>query len=76
MTTSDHKKVLKQIGHKPGKYAKYKKHSTPKERKTGMLKKRCLRCGRTGAPVGKYSIQLCRCCFRDNAIKIGFKKYS
>ena len=75
MTTSDHTKVLKQIGHKPGKYAKYLKHNTPKARKTGDITRKCLRCGRTGAHIRRYGLHLCRQCFRENATKLGFKQY-
>jgi small subunit ribosomal protein S14 len=76
MTTSDHTKVLRQIAGKPGKMAKYRKNNTPKERKHGEMTHRCKTCGRTGAHISKYGIHLCRHCFRDNALKLGFKKYS
>jgi small subunit ribosomal protein S14 len=76
MTTSDHAKVLKQIAGKPGKLAKYKKHNVPKVRKQGEMTKKCRTCGRTGSHISKYGINLCRHCFRENAIKLGFKKFS
>jgi small subunit ribosomal protein S14 len=76
MTTSDHTKVLKQIALKPGKLAKYKKNNVPKQRKNGETTKKCRICGRTGSHISKYGINLCRHCFRDSALKIGFKKYS
>jgi len=75
MTTSHHSKVLKQIGNKPGKHAKYLKHNVPKVRKTGDVTRKCLRCGRTGAHIRRYGLHLCRQCFRDNATKLGFKQY-
>lgn len=75
MTTSDHTKVLKQIRHKPGKYKKYLKNSVPKERKFGESTKKCVRCGRTGAHIGRYGLHLCRQCFRDHALELGFKQY-
>ncbi|MBR9675777.1 30S ribosomal protein S14 [Candidatus Woesearchaeota archaeon] len=75
MTTSDHKKVLKQIGKKPGKLEKFKKHNTPKKRSCGIATKKCRRCGRNGAHIDKYGLDLCRQCFRENALRIGFKKY-
>ena len=37
MTTTNAKKVLKQIKDKPGKYLKFKKHSLPKKRKSGKI---------------------------------------
>ncbi len=76
MTTSDHAKVLKQIGNKPGKVSKYEKHNTPKPRKFGENTKKCSFCGRTGGHISKYGLSICRHCFRDNAKQLGFKKYS
>ena len=76
MTTSNHTKVLKQIKQKPGKYAKYLKHNVPKDRKYGANTKRCSNCGNPHGHIGKYSIDLCRRCFRDFAIELGFKQYS
>ncbi|PLW79578.1 30S ribosomal protein S14 [Candidatus Woesearchaeota archaeon] len=75
MTTSDHRKVLKQIGKKPGKLAKFQKHNVPKERSCGIATKKCRRCGRTRAHIDKYGMDLCRQCFREVATEIGFKKY-
>ena len=76
MTTTDHTKVLKQIGGKPGKLTKYQKHSTPKKRTQGQSTKKCRLCGNTHAVIHKYGIELCRKCFRETGPKIGFKKYS
>lgn len=76
MTTTHHTKVLRQIGHKPAKYSKYAKHNTPRKRKHGFNVKTCVRCGRTGARISKYGINLCRQCFREVAKNLGFKKYS
>lgn len=75
MTTSDYKKMLKQLVVKPAKLEKFKKHNFPKPRKFGRSVNKCRRCGRMGAHVGKYKIRLCRQCFREVAKKIGFKKY-
>lgn len=76
MTTSHHTKVLKQIGEKPGKYAKYLKHNVPKERKFGANTKRCSHCGNTHGHIGKYGLNICRRCFRQYATELGFKQYS
>ncbi len=76
MTTTNHTKVLKQIGKKPGKYAKYLKNNLPKERAYGAATKKCQHCGNPHAHVGKYGINLCRKCFRDYALELGFKQYS
>ena len=75
MTTSDHTKVLNQIGGKPGKVKKYQKNSVPRERKFGEVTKKCVRCGRTGGHIAKYQLGLCRQCFRENALALGFKQY-
>lgn len=76
MTTADHTKVLVQIKNKIGKFQKYKKHNVPKERKSGQTTKKCKRCGRTGGHIAKYGLNLCRQCFRQTALSLGFKKYS
>jgi len=76
MTTSNAYKVLVQIKKKVGKYAKFKKHNVPKKRKFGRSATICKRCGRSGAHIGKYGINLCRQCFRESALKLGFKKYN
>ena len=76
MTTSDHKKVIVQIKHKQGKYTKWKKYNVPRKRKFGESTKPCIRCGRTGGHISKYTINLCRQCFRASAERLGFKKYS
>ncbi|MBI4441161.1 30S ribosomal protein S14 [Candidatus Woesearchaeota archaeon] len=52
------------------------KFNAPKKRSCGAAKKRCVRCGRIGAHVGKYSLDYCRQCFREVAPTIGFKKYN
>ena len=76
MTASDPKKVLKQIKGKVAKYVKFQKHNLPKKRKYGINTKKCRRCGRSGGHIGKYGLNLCRQCFRETALKLGFKKYS
>lgn len=75
MTTSNYKKVLKQIVKKPAKLVKFKKHNVPKDRTCGIAKKKCIRCGRTRAHIGKYGLGLCRQCFRQKATELGFNKY-
>ena len=76
MTASNWKKMLKQLMKKSAIRAKYVKHNKPKERTTGIARKRCERCGRFGAMINKYGINLCRQCFREIAEELGFKKYS
>ena len=76
MTASDWKKILKQLKNKPAVMEKFIKHCKPKERKTGIATKKCERCGRFGAHIGQYGLNLCRQGFREIAEEIGFKKYS
>jgi len=75
MTTSSHRKVLKQLKVKQPILQKFLKHNAPKKRSCGINLKKCIRCGRTGGHVSKYGLDLCRHCFREIATKIGFKKY-
>ncbi len=76
MTTSDYKKVFKQLKNKPIKLNKFLKHNAPKQRTTGMAIKKCRLCGRTHAHIQKYGLHYCRQCFREHAKELGFKKYS
>jgi len=76
MTTSDYKKVFAQLEAKPSKLNKYAKHNTPKARKMGIGSRKCKTCGRYGAHIRSYDINLCRTCFREQAKLIGFKKFS
>ncbi len=76
MTVSNYKKMFTQLDHKPVKAKKFEKHNKPKDRKFGPTTKCCKRCGSNKGHIGKYSIGLCRKCFREIAPKIGFKKYS
>ena len=76
MTASDWRKTLKQLQRKPAVMSKYIKHCKPKDRKYGIAVNKCERCGRFGAHIGSYGLDLCRHCFREIAEEIGFKKYS
>lgn len=76
MTASDWKKITKQLKGKPEKLAKFIKFNKPKERKIGIAVKKCERCGRFGAHLSQYNLNLCRQCFREIANEIGFKKYN
>ena len=76
MTTSNYKKVYTQLKEKPIKWKKFLKHNAPKKRTAGKYLKKCKKCGNTRAHIQKYNIDLCRRCFRENAKRLGFKKYS
>ncbi len=75
MTTKNWDKTLWQLEKKPAKLSRLLKSSKPKDRKFGASKKHCRICGRNGAHITKYNLNLCRQCFRDFAHKLGFKKY-
>ena len=76
MTTSNHRKVFKQLNAKPVKKAKFIKFNQPKKRSCGLALRKCKQCGRMRAHIRKYGIHLCRQCFREMAPQLGFKKYS
>ncbi len=76
MTTSDYKKMFAQLDAKESKKKKYERNNAPKKRSCGINLKKCRRCGRPRAHIGKYGIGLCRQCFREIATQLGFKKYS
>lgn len=76
MTASDWKKALKQLKEKPVIMDKFIRHNKPKTRKNGIALHKCERCGRFGAHIGSYGLNLCRQCFREVAVDIGFRKYS
>ncbi|NIA04132.1 MAG: 30S ribosomal protein S14 [Nitrospiraceae bacterium] len=76
MTASSYKKALNQLKNKSAKKIKYLKHNEPKPRKYGIDAHKCSICGRTGAHISAYGLHLCRQCFRENATKLGFQKYS
>ncbi len=76
MTTSDWKKMLTQLGHKPVKKAKLEKFNKPADRSCGVALRKCKNCGRMRGHINKYGLHLCRQCFRDMATELGFKKFS
>lgn len=76
MTASDWQNVFKQLNSKPAVKEKFIKHNKPKNRKTGIAVQKCEKCGRFGAHISSYGLNLCRQCFREMAVELGFKKYS
>ena len=75
MTSSDYRKMLKQLKTKKAKAKKFLKHNKPKPRKFGKSVVKCRICGNVRGMISKYGIMLCRRCFRLNAKGLGFKKY-
>jgi len=55
---------------------KFLKHNKPKTRAFGVAAYKCEVCGRHGAHISSYNLNLCRHCFREIATEIGFEKYS
>ena len=76
MTASDWKKILAQLKSKPAIAEKFIKHNKPKTRTTGIAVMKCEKCGRFGAHIKSYGLNLCRHCFRETAEEIGFTKYN
>ncbi|MFH0808005.1 MAG: 30S ribosomal protein S14 [archaeon] len=52
------------------------KHNKPKARTMGVAAFKCEVCGKHGSRVSSYNLNLCRHCFRELAVELGFKKYS
>lgn len=44
-------------------------------RNAGKGSRICRVCGHKNGLIRKYDLNICRQCFRENAEKIGFKKY-
>jgi small subunit ribosomal protein S14 len=76
MSASNWEKITKQLRRKPKKLEKFIKHNKPQERKYGISVKKCANCGRFGAHLSQYDLNLCRQCFRELAEELGFKKFS
>lgn len=66
----------KQLAGKPIKLARIAKFNTPRDRKFGADTKKCRKCGKTSGVSSKYGLMYCRQCFREEAEKIGFRKYT
>jgi len=76
MAASDWRGILKQLESKPEVKQKFIKHNKPQDRTTGIAARKCQNCGRFGAHIKSYGLNLCRHCFREIAVEIGFQKYS
>ncbi|MDO8656827.1 MAG: 30S ribosomal protein S14 [Nanoarchaeota archaeon] len=51
------------------------KFNKPEERSCGRSLRRCRNCRRIRGHINKYGLHLCRQCFREMALGLGFKKY-
>ena len=45
------------------------------KRTMGKGERKCIRCGSHGPVIRSYRLNICRHCFREVAVDIGFKKY-
>jgi len=43
--------------------------------KKKMEKHKCRMCGAKIGVIRKYGLMICRRCFKENAVKLGFKKF-
>ena len=75
MTASSWTKTFKQVKHKKAERASQLKHNKPEPPKFGAGARRCKICLRYGAHIRKYGLNVCRQCFREIALDLGFKKY-
>jgi len=75
MTYSEYSKVFRQLEAKTVKKNKFIKFNQPKKRSCGRALRRCRNCRRIRGHLNKYGLDLCRQCFREMALQIGFKKY-
>jgi len=46
-----------------------------KPRKGKGKEKACRRCGNARGLISKYGLKMCRRCFKDFALQLGFNKY-
>ncbi|MCW4052133.1 MAG: 30S ribosomal protein S14 [Candidatus Bathyarchaeota archaeon] len=51
------------------------KERLKKERKFGKGSRPCRRCGSYGPIIRRYNLYICRHCFREIALELGFKKH-
>lgn len=75
MTAKDWKKSFKIMSHKKAESGRILKFNKPSEKKCGRGKRICELCNRRGALIRRYSLNICRQCFRDVAKNIGFNKF-
>jgi small subunit ribosomal protein S14 len=52
------------------------KYRPPKHVRIGRGAIRCQRCGSHDAVIRKYGLYLCRQCFRELAVSLGFRIYA
>jgi len=75
MTAKNWKKSFDILSHKKAESGRMLKFNKPQEKKFGRGKRVCDICGRKGSLIRRYSLNVCRQCFRDVAKNIGFNKF-
>ncbi len=70
-----YEKNLKQVENKPLKLSRHERFNKSKDRKFGKNTHKCRRCRRTGGVIRQHGLDYCRQCFREEAEKLGFRKY-
>ncbi|MFX1261211.1 MAG: 30S ribosomal protein S14 [Promethearchaeota archaeon] len=53
-----------------------KKERVKRRKRMGKGSRTCVRCGTHQAIIRSYGLNMCRRCFRETAVKLGFRKYS
>lgn len=71
-----YEKTLRQVAHKPLKVTRLEKFNLSKKRKFGKNIHKCRKCRRSEGVIRKYDLLYCRQCFREEAEKLGFRKYN
>ena len=66
----------KQLEGKPVKMARFIRFNSSRKRSSGRALTPCRKCGKTEGVINKYGLQYCRQCFREEARRLGFKKFS
>ena len=70
-----YERVRKSIENKPIKLARYEKFNKARVRKHGKITHPCRKCNKKAGVIRKYGLMYCRQCFREQAEKLGFRKY-
>lgn len=70
-----YEKNITQVAHKPLKVSRLERFNKAKDRKFGKNLYKCRRCRRTKGIIRQYGLLYCRQCFREEAERLGFRKY-
>ena len=70
-----YERVRKQLVSKPLKLSRFERFNKSKKRKFGKSMHPCRKCGKHEGVIRKYGLLYCRQCFREEAKKLGFRKW-